>query len=400
MKLMLCWVVNRFIDTVGGTERVVCGMANEFARRGWSVLLVFNDPKQGVPFYPLRPEVELINLNGTGRDPVTIPKWVKVGRELTRPFCQWGLSYFFERIDRIRKNVILDKLNDTIAEAAPDLILPFFTEDLMVLTDSPAAKRIPIVQTLRNPPNIAIGPLYPAKRRALEQCARVHVLLESFRSGVQKQCDVPIVVIPNGVTQYTEQISYNKKNAYRILNLARLEPRQKQQHILIDAFALLADEFPSWTLHFYGAATSDRYRLKLERQIRRHGLSDRIFLEGVTHKVNETLLTGDIFGFPSSREGISNALLEAMCAGLPSVGFRAAPSVNELIRDGENGLLAEPGAKSLAAALRRLMSDAPLRRRLGENARRFASQFEPEKVWDQWENLLKEVIAEKKKKNA
>ena len=395
MKLMLCWVSNGFIGMFGGGERVACEMANEFVRRGWSVLIVFNDLTTGSPPYPLPPEVELINLNGTGKKLDAIPKWVKIGRDLTRPFCRWGLSYFFERADRIRENAILDRLDRVITEAAPNVILPFFIEDLMVLAQSSAAKRIPFVQMLHSTPKNAIGPLYPAKRRALEKCAYVQVLLESFKAGVQKRCNTPVVVIPNGVPQFNGQISYAEKDAYRIINVARLKPKLKRQHLLIDAFALLADEFPNWTLHFYGGDDSDRYSRKLKRQIRRLGLSDRVFLEGVTHRVEETLLTGDIFGFPSSREGLSIALLEAMRVGLPSVGFRAAPSVNELIVDGENGLLAEPGAKGLAAALRTLMSDATLRKRLGENARRFASQFEPEKVWDQWENLLKEVISKK-----
>ena len=50
------------------------------------------------------------------------------------------------------------------------------------------------------------------------------------------------------------------------------------------------------------------------------------------------------------------------------------------------------GAAGFAAALRRLIQDASLRRRLGENARVFAERYAPENIWDQWEELLTRVI--------
>ena len=58
----------------------------------------------------------------------------------------------------------------------------------------------------------------------------------------------------------------------------------------------------------------------------------------------------------------------------------------------EGGLLAGDGAAGFAAALRRLIRDASLRRRLGENARVFSERYAPENIWNQWENLLNRII--------
>ena len=393
MNLLLFMGNGVFIDSFGGAEKVACEMANAFTRRGWSVSVVCNDLKSGRPAYPLLPEVRLINLNGTGKKLGVIPRPVNIGRELTRPLRPLGVSYFFDRVNEIRLRAFTDRLDRAIDDLKPDVILPFFVDDLLAVTMCPSAGPVPIVQMLHDTPENAIGPPSPVIRSALDKTACVQVLLESFVPGVQKRCSARTVVIPNAVPQPAGQVLHEKKRACRIVNIARLEPKQKQQHLLIDAFALLANEFPDWTLHFYGNDQTNKYRLQLEKQICRLELQKRVFLAGVTNRVEDALLSADIFAFPSSREGFSLALLEAMGVGLPSVGFRSAPSVNELIRDGENGLLAEDGAAGFAAALRRLMESNELRRQLGENARAFAARYVPERVWDQWETLLKRIIA-------
>ena len=76
----------------------------------------------------------------------------------------------------------------------------------------------------------------------------------------------------------------------------------------------------------------------------------------------------DLFASPTYSEGFSNTILEAMSAGLPIVSCHAV-GVIDCLRDGENGLLVQPGdIHSLADALGRLLDDAPLRRRLAECA--------------------------------
>ena len=65
---------------------------------------------------------------------------------------------------------------------------------------------------------------------------------------------------------------------------------------------------------------------------------------------------------------------------------------NEIIVSGENGLLCEDGAEALAKALRRLMDDRTLRRAYGEVARCMAEKYHAEKVWGQWERLLRRSL--------
>lgn len=396
MNLLLFMGNGCFIQSFGGAERVACEMANEFTRRGWNVTIVCNDFKEGSAAYPLHSEVKLVNINGTGKPLYVIPQRVKIGREITRPLRRFGVTYFFDLVSDIQLQSLIRPLNRAITEAEPDVILPFFVSDLLNLVRCRAADDVPIVQMLHDTPENTIGSLNSMTLPALDRAACVQVLLESFVPGVQERCKTKTVVIPNAVPQFTRQIDYAQKDAYRIVNIARLEAKQKQQHVLIDAFAQVAEEFPNWTLHFYGADHGDFYHDRLLDQIRQHGLENRIFLEGTTDHVEETLLSADIFAFPSAWEGFGIALLEAMSAGLPTIGFRSAPAVNELIKNEENGLLTDDGAKGFALGLRRLMSDRSLRERLGRNGKGFSENYSPKRIWDRWEEILIPLAKQKR----
>jgi glycosyltransferase involved in cell wall biosynthesis len=77
----------------------------------------------------------------------------------------------------------------------------------------------------------------------------------------------------------------------------------------------------------------------------------------------------DAFALASFAEGIPVVLMEAMASAIPCVSTRIT-GIPELIRDGEDGLLVTPSdTDELAAALARLMDDAPLRHYLGRSGR-------------------------------
>jgi starch synthase (maltosyl-transferring) len=111
-------------------------------------------------------------------------------------------------------------------------------------------------------------------------------------------------------------------------------------------------------------------RPRLERLVGESGAADRIHLIGRRDDVPSLLAMADVFAFPSRTEGLPNALLEAMAAGLPIVATNV-PGNSDLIKDGCNGLLVKAGDTSgLADCLVKLLANKSLAHRLGQEAAR------------------------------
>ncbi len=83
---------------------------------------------------------------------------------------------------------------------------------------------------------------------------------------------------------------------------------------------------------------------------------------------------------------------EAMALGLPSIGFTSAPAVNELIKDGINGLLCKDSVKDYAQGLAKLMDNQSMRCLMGQQAKQMTKAYAPNVVWNKWENLFLKLI--------
>ncbi len=110
-------------------------------------------------------------------------------------------------------------------------------------------------------------------------------------------------------------------------------------------------------------------RGKLEAEVRRRHLEDRVHILGERADARSWLRACDIFVLPSLWEGLPNALLEAMSLGLPVVAS-AVDGICEVVRQGQDGLLVPPrDPAALSRAIASLRADPQLRRNLGESAR-------------------------------
>jgi glycosyltransferase involved in cell wall biosynthesis len=101
----------------------------------------------------------------------------------------------------------------------------------------------------------------------------------------------------------------------------------------------------------------------------------------------------DLFLMPSLWEGFGLVLLEAMAQAIPVVGSRVS-ALPEVVADGETGLLAAPrDVDMLAAHLRRLLADAPLRRHMGLLGQdRLETEFSVAKMTDSVLALYEELV--------
>jgi glycosyltransferase involved in cell wall biosynthesis len=112
---------------------------------------------------------------------------------------------------------------------------------------------------------------------------------------------------------------------------------------------------------------------EIRSAIDRGNLHDRVGFVEATNAVEEYLRAANIYVAPSRREGLSNALLEALACGLAVVAARIEGVTTGVIADGRSGMLVAPDDPvALAERLQALLDDESLRRTLGREARRLA----------------------------
>jgi glycosyltransferase involved in cell wall biosynthesis len=155
---------------------------------------------------------------------------------------------------------------------------------------------------------------------------------------------------------------------FEILCVARLAPVKAHDVLIRAAAAQVARGEKRLRLRLVGDGPE---RKRLERTITELGLDEYVQLLGVQNqdRVRQMYRETDLFALASLAEGVPVVLMEAMAMEIPCVATSVA-GVPELIVHGENGWLVAPGdTEALAEALRRLMEDGDLRRRLGQAGR-------------------------------
>ena len=389
MKILLA-NFTKMVGDSGGLAKVTCAFANAMHNFGHDVALIYSDDNEGDFFFKLNESIKTYDLRHLNGQNIKFPIHLKVKREFLRAV---NIRRARKVNDDFAVKYLKDNLMNLLEEIKPDVIVSF----------QPAASKLllcdlnvdtPVVTMSHGDPEDYFH-TYPIQELpALQKSAVCQVLLPSFAESLKRHFpNIKVVVIGNAVPQYEECADLEaEKNFYRIINIGRLVKNHKRQHLLISAFIKIADDFPDWHLEFYGAKDKENYYNELNKMINDSHLQERIFLKGVTNDVESVLKQGDLFVFPSAYEGFGLSLAEAMSMGLPVIGYKSCPAINELIIDNVNGLLCDDGVKPLANAMSTLMKDRDLRIKLGQAANISMSKYSAKNIWNQWNDLLTSLV--------
>ena len=141
---------------------------------------------------------------------------------------------------------------------------------------------------------------------------------------------------------------------------------QKRPGDLVWGFHLLSQLQP---LAHHVVLGDGPLRGRLEREADHYGSGPRQHFAGRRDDAADLIAASDVFWLASAFEGQSNALMEAMAAGVPPIVSDIPPN-RELVTDGETGFLVPVGdAVGYAQWADRLLADEELSRRIGEAAR-------------------------------
>lgn len=335
----------------GGAERVISLLANRYCGMGWevSILLLLHAQVE----YPLDERVQVVNLSDDSRKALLeVPRLIRGVRSYVREHRPDVVVAFMARICLV---------TDLACHGLPTRLV------LSERNDPAAAHHHPIVEKL-------LARAYARSSLTVLQTRRVR---DYFPEKVRRNS----VIIPNPVG--VEAVAAPQRRC-RIVTAGRLK-KQKNQAMLIRAFAALHERHPAYTLDIYGEG---ELREKLQAQIDALGLTDCVKLPGNVPDIHRQMADAEMFVLPSDFEGLSNALLEAMMMGLPCIATSCL-GCDEVIEDGVNGVLIPVGdEQALADALLRLAEDKAAARAMGERAASTASAFRVDCVMDMWREAI------------
>ncbi|MCK4659045.1 MAG: glycosyltransferase [Phycisphaerae bacterium] len=217
-------------------------------------------------------------------------------------------------------------------------------------------------------------------RRALHRYQARWAVSDSAREAVTKAFGLPaesFSVLLNGVDSVRfcpEQAPGRLRRRLglplgRVVLLAVGNVTEVKNHrLIIEGIAAVGLQAASYTLVIVG---EDRLAGQTQHWAAANLPGHDVRLPGATENVLDWYRAADLFVLPSRSEGLCNALLEAMACGLGVVATDV-PGNREVLHHGETGLLVPLGeAAAFGVALRRLVEDAELRRRIGQAARRY-----------------------------
>ena len=336
----------------GGAERVISILANDYAQRGWDteiVLLLRNQVE-----YDLDSRIKIVDFAGRHAS------YIK------------NAPFWFSGIRRYLKH------------AKPDRVVSFAGRiNALVLTAS-MGMDLPIVVSERNDPmRDGRSPMMRRYCDWIYRRAKAIVFQNKHEQNCFSQVHAPrSYIIPNPirVTARREKATYD----YILTTAGRLTA-QKNQKVLVSAMKQIREVYPQAKCRIYG---DGELRNELQAQIDALHLQNAVTLEGNVSDIHERLAQCDLFVMTSDFEGLSNALIEAMMVGLPCISTDY-PGANELIQDGENGLLVPCGdADTLAEVVIKLLSDQERLVQLASCAKEASKRYQAEPVLELWRDVI------------
>lgn len=351
-----------YIDSmeIGGANRVIANLTEYFSEKCYEVILI-NDiiPRVNMKTYKVSEKVKRFYLDEESAYKTAIERQCK-------------------RIFVLRKLLKKEKVDTVVSFMGP----PNYR--LLVATIGLNIKK---VVSVRNDPYREYGSgIKKVIARGMFKLADACVFqtldaAKYFPETIQSKSKI----IFNPVNQKFFQTEWigNEKN---IAVVGRLQ-KQKNPILAMKAFECIANDFPEYTMTYYG---DGELRKEIIEYIKKKNLNERVIVYGKVADIEKYLSHASVFVLSSDYEGLPNALMEAMAVGTPCISTDCpCGGPKSLIQNKKQGILVPcNNVQMLAEAMRTLLNDDDLRKKMSLKEKARAKEFGSEVVFKQWEEFL------------
>jgi len=366
--------------SVSGMERTLSIKANYFAEKlGYEIYVILTDGKNRENAFPISDKIKIINLDINYDDIWRYPLYKKV------------LAYSIKQI-RFRKG-----LKRTLFEIRPDITISMLRREINFITKiKDGSKKVGEMhfnksnyRDFANSGSSLLKTVF-AKFWMLQlivNLKRLDKFVVLSNEDKEKWVELNnLAVIYNPLPEFPESIS---DCTNKIVVAAGRLVRQKGFDMLIDSWRLVAEKHPEWKLKIYGNGNKEEFL----NQISRNGNQESCILYDAVTDLSEKLSEGSIFAFTSRFEGFGMVITEAMACGLPPVAFACPCGPKEIITNGIDGFLTNPGdIATLAEKVNFLIENEDFRREMGKKARVRAERFRIELIAQEWDSLFRSLL--------
>ncbi|MCQ2570886.1 MAG: glycosyltransferase [Candidatus Saccharibacteria bacterium] len=351
MSKRITWIIND-ITQVGGIERVVCNLSNYFQQNDCTIKIVSLNTKEGTPHFKLAPNIAIEHLS------------YPADEILNRKKLKTALADFLKNES--------DK-SDILITCHPWIAMPILQQKSLY------SGRIFCTEH-------ATWESYSKIRRILnahyyKRADKFIVLTENAKQIYQKHGVKNPAVIPNIITNYPEKtaplISKELVAAGRLTAI-------KGYDRLIEAVAIIKDDFAPWHLTIYGDGEEHDRLVDL---IHQNHLEKLIAIKNFTDDLPKQLLTCSAYLLSSHSEAFPMVALESLSSGLPIISFDI-PSLREIDNNTNTIIFAEQdNIADLANKIKSFISSSDIQKR-GIASRKLSENYSLEKIGKKWLKLF------------
>lgn len=345
---------------IGGEQKAAGNLIDSFISKGHKVDLITFRVFDKI--LPLNEQVNLIQLENKYSNP------------------------FLKNLIRIRE------IRKKIKKSEYDIVVGFAIIPSIITSFAGHGLAIPLIITERSNPEI-YNPIYKFFRNIAYRLADGGIFQTNYAKDYFvnfKKMDKK--VIPNPINLNNLPYSGLKEKRKRIVTTGRLV-EVKNHSLLIEAFAIVLEDFPEYELAIYG---DGHLKEKLTKQIKDLGINENATIYDATPQVLEQIQLDTLFVLPSNHEGFPNSLAEAMALGIPSISTDClAGGPRDLIKS-TRGILVETGnLNELVIAIKKCLLDQKYREELGHNALEVRDELDVNTIANYWLDFFDITIRKK-----